>query len=125
VRAFDEFWRAVLGELNSTREIRNWTPFNGYAIGGKFLAVSYRALPPEVRAKVTGGYSYQEPDNWIVCTQLQADGITFVSKKEFSDRYGKWRDYRNNGMTRRMFNGRTAASPYLIAIFKEFDRLTE
>jgi hypothetical protein len=122
MRAFDEWWDIVLNGLDNGREIRNWTARNGFAISGKFLAISYRSLSADFQEKLTNGHLFQDPNAWIVCSQVTEQGVTKVSKKEFQDRYWKWIDYRNDGMTRKAFSGDGNASPYLISIFKEFDK---
>lgn len=133
MKPFEQFWKEVIEALDKPRRIRNWTARNGYAITGKFAAKSYRAFDREAQIQLSNGFPYHFPDDCIICTQLQdstnplvreVPGITKVWKKEFKDRYDKWRDYRNDGMTRRMFDGDGKASPYLIALFKEFDHLT-
>ncbi len=122
-KPFDQFWQEVITALDKPRKIRNWTPYNGYTVGGHFIAISYRALDGATQKSINRGYPYEVPDNWIVCTQVKGEGTAHVSRKEFRDRYLKWRDYRNNGMTRLAFGGGTTVSPYLISIFHEFDSL--
>ncbi len=128
MRDFEEFWMEMLRALQTSREVRNWTPFQGY-LGGKFRAISYIALDTKGRLAIqTWGFVRNPPEDWIVCTPLKgADHrrqFPTVSKKEFKDRYHKWATYKINGMTRVAFDGETKASPYLISLFKEFDFLT-
>jgi hypothetical protein len=60
-----------------------------------------------------------------VCTQVKAEGVATVSKKEFQDRYGRWRAYRDSKIIRKDFDGKTKASGYLISILHEFDALMQ
>jgi hypothetical protein len=115
--------KIVISVLDNPREIRNWTSFNGYTVGGRFHARSYRSLDKEMQSKWNDGYPFQNPSDWIVCTQVTGEGVATVSKKEFQDRYARWRDYRDNKIIRKDFDGKTKASPYLISIFHEFDKL--
>lgn len=123
MKPFREWWQKVIAELDHPREIRNWTPLNGYTIGGTFVARSYRSLPRETQSAWNDGYPFQNPNDWIVCTQVKAEGVAQVSKKEFQVRYDSWRNYKNNRIIRKDFDGETKASSYLISIFHRFDEL--
>jgi len=120
---FEEWWDLVITVLDSGKKIRNWTPRNGFTVGGKFTARSYRSLTKEQQSSWNNGYPFSEPGDWLVCTQVKAEGVTAVSKKEFQDRYNSWRSYRDQKIIRKDFDGRTKASPYLISIFYAFDKL--
>jgi hypothetical protein len=122
---FEEWWQVVISVLDNPREIRNWTSFNGYTVGGCFNARSYRSLDKEMQSTWNNGYPFQNPSDWIVCSQVKGEGVTTVSKKEFQDRYNRWRNYRDKRIIRKDFDGKTKASGYLISIFYEFDRLMD
>jgi hypothetical protein len=119
---FDNWWTDVVSALDRGRTIRNWTPFNGYAIGGSFIAISYRMIDDDFKRKLPG-LLRDNPENWIVCSQVQARGLAYASKQEFQDRYFRWWDFRINGTTRQAFGDNKPTSPYVISIFKEFDYL--
>jgi hypothetical protein len=121
MRTFEDWWQDVILVLDHPREIRNWTSHNGYTVGGRFPARSYRSLDKETQSQWNNGYPFQTPDDWIVCTQVKGEGVATVSKKEFQDRYVSWRAYRDSKIIRKDFDRKTKASPYLISIFHEFD----
>lgn len=124
---FEVFWDEMLRELIASpnvRKIRNWTALNGYAITGEFLSVPYKYASPGFQEEVRHLIHAQNPDDFIICSRLQAPTYAIVSKKEFEDRFVRWRSYRINGITRLHFQGDYPASPYLISLFKEFDHLT-
>lgn len=122
---FEEWWDIVISALDNPRKIRNWTPRNGYTVGGGFDARSYRSLDSAMQSEWNNGYPFQSPNDWLVCTQLKGKGVATVSKKEFQDRYTSWRSYRDAKIIRKDFDGRTKASPYLISIFYAFDKLID
>jgi hypothetical protein len=123
MKPFQDWWKEVQQSMNEPRIIRNWTAKEGYSITGKFVALSYARLKPEIQAALNNGYPFSQPDHWIVCSQVKGENWTRASRKEFEDRYWKWIDYRNDGMTRKHFSEPGNASPYLISIFKEFNSL--
>jgi hypothetical protein len=92
--------------LEIPREIRNWTAHNGYTVGSQFHARSYRSLDPKTQSDWNNGYPFQNPDDWIVCTQVKGEGVATVSKKEFQDRYSSWRAYRDSKIIRKDFDGK-------------------
>jgi hypothetical protein len=122
---FEDWWGIVISTLDNPRKIRNWTPYNGYTVGGQFVARSYRSLTREEQSSWNDGYPFSVPDDWIVHTQVKGKELGKVSKKEFKDRYGGWRAYRDsdNKIIRKDFDGKTKASPYLISVFHAFDSL--
>ncbi len=124
MRTFESFWTDLLQALDQKREIRNWTAANGYAIGGTFVAVTWRALTEKDQRTAVRDFQPLDPADWIVCTQVRGEGITMVGRKSFADCYFRWPTYRDNRMTRKAFGGEAQATPYLISIFKEFDSLT-
>lgn len=123
MRSFEEWWDLVVTIVDFGRRVRNWTPRNGFTVGGEFSARSYRSLSSAEQSSWNNGYPFSSPDDWIICTQLKGEGVTTVSKKEFSDRYQSWRAYRDGKINRKDFGGKTKASPYVISIFHEFDAL--
>ena len=125
MRKFEDWWQDVILILDCPREIRNWTAHSGYTVGGRFHARSYRSLDKETRSQWNNGYPFQNVDDWIVCTQVKGEGVATVSKKEFQDRYSSWRAYKDNKIIRKDFDGKTKASPYLIAVFYAFDKLMD
>jgi hypothetical protein len=60
---FEEWWQIVITALDNPREMRNWTAFNGYTVGGRFHARSYRSLDPDMQSNWNNGYPFQAPDN--------------------------------------------------------------
>ena len=120
---FEDWWGIVISTLDSPREIRNWTSLNGLTVGGRFYARSYRSLSKKEQSDWNNGHPFPTPNDWIVCTQVKGTGFATVSRKEFKDRYGGWRAYRDEKIIRKDFDGKTKASPYLISIFHAFDSL--
>ncbi len=114
---FEDWWQIVIKMLDEPRNIRNWTAKTRECIG-EFVACSYRSLP-EVQQRGLYGHPFPDPDNWMVCNQLKGPGRIAVPKREFRDRYKSWRSYRDGRIIRKDFS----ASPYVISIFHEFDRL--
>jgi len=120
---FEDWWGIVICTLDSPREIRNWTSLKGLTVGGRFYARSYRSLSKKEQSDWNNGHPFASADDWIVFTQVKETGVATVSKKEFKDRYGVWRVYRDNKIIRKDFDGKAKASPYLISIFHAFDSL--
>ncbi len=116
---FEDWWEIVITVLDQGRRIRNWTALQGLTVGGEFAAWSYRSLSKEDQSFFNNGYPFESPADWLVCTQVKGEGWVPVPKKEFTDRYGSWRAYRDNKIIRKDFK----ASPYVIWIFHEFDAL--
>ena len=124
MKTFDKFWADLLKVLDTRRKIRNWTAYNSHAAGGTFFARSVRSLDKKTRTYVLQNVFVSFPENLIVCTQVRGKRLTFVGRKSFADRYGRWPTYRDNRMSRQAFGGGSQATPYVISIFKEFDALT-
>jgi len=121
--SFEDWWDLAMTVLDYGRRIRNWTSFNGYTVEGNSLRVHIVLSSKKEQSDWNNGYPFSALDDWIVCAQIKGERVATVSKKEFQDRYDSWPAYRNNKIMRKDFDGKTKASPYLISIFHEFDRL--
>ena len=117
VMTFEDWWRIVIKMLDRPCRIKNWTA-KTREYNGEFVACSLRSLPDKQR-RCLYGYPFPDPDKWIVCNQVKASGLITVPKHQFGERYETWRSYKDERIIRKDFN----ASPYVISIFRFFDRL--
>jgi hypothetical protein len=121
MRRFEDWWQDSIRILDSPCKIRNWTADKGYTVEGHFFARSYRSLSEEEQNDWNEGHPFAAPNNWIVCTQVKGGKVAVASKKEFQDRYDKWRAYKGAKINRTDFR----ASPYVISIFHALEKLMD
>src|SRR4051812_33872962 len=107
--AFDRYWSNLLLLLDRPTRIRNWTAFGTFTTRrGKtndFVAQAYRSCTEDTKRHIDRGYPPPNPNLWIVCTRIEVERFTYVTRQQFHECYARWRKYKNAGISREDFGG--------------------